>query len=258
MSDAPILRVVPLFRIQEHEEIDPLRVERLIARIADDDIQVNPMVCVEAHGGELVLLDGATRTAALRGLGLEHAVVQIVLPHQVKLETWHHVVRNCQPDEVLERISDATGIAVTEVNAEPKVHLTNEKQFSVVGQRISDNATLGILVASYIGHWTVNRVIDPSIQSVGWRFADWTAIVQFPSLTVEDVMSAAIGKDLLPPGITRFLINDRALRVNVDLALLKADRSEEEKQDALDSLLEVRAGEGRIRRYEETVVILDD
>ena len=80
MADMPTLRVVPLAKIRAHEKVDPLRVDRLTGRFEEEGIQVNPMMCTEAPGGELVLLDGATRTSALRSIGLEHAVVQLVDP----------------------------------------------------------------------------------------------------------------------------------------------------------------------------------
>ena len=108
------------------------------------------------------------------------------------------------------------------------------------------------------GVWTVNRVADPTIESVEWRFPDWCAILELPTLTVEDVMRAAVGEDLLPAGITRFLIPERALRLNIDLSLLGSARTQEEKQQSLDDLLEQRANEGRIRRYEETVFAIVD
>ena len=71
-------------------------------------------------------------------------------------------------------------------------------------------------------------------------------------------MKAAVGDDLLPAGITRFLVPERALRLNLELELLSSPLPVEEKQQALESMLAVRAQSGRIRRYEETVVILDD
>lgn len=261
MIDAPgtpDLRVVSLEKIRRHEEIDPLRVERLIGRIEADRIQVNPMVCTEASTGELVLLDGATRTSALIGLGLEHAVVQIVQPDQIELETWHHVIRECEGEEILDGIRTQDGVVLTAVEGPPLVHLSDERRFTVVGDGLSDNAALGAMVHGYMGRWTVSRVTDPSTESVARLFPDWAAIVEFPTLTVSNVLDAAVAEDYLPAGITRFIVEGRALRLNVDLAMLRGPASEAEKQRELDTLLADRAQEGRIRRYEETVFILDD
>jgi hypothetical protein len=83
-------------------------------------------------------------------------------------------------------------------------------------------------------------------------------VVEFPTLSLDDVMKAAVSEDLLPAGVTRFLVSERALRLNMPIDLLAVDNGIEAKQVALDELIEERAREGRVRRYEETVFILDE
>ena len=259
MPDLPVLRVVPLELIRRHEEIDPFRVEQLVSRINMDNIQVNPMVCAQAEDGTYVLLDGATRTEALKGMGLEHAVVQIVDPERVTLETWHHVVLNSPTRLILEDIEARPELQLTDhVGEPPRIHLVDGGYSSVRGVGVSPNAAISALVHTYIGKWSVSRVVDPTLDSVAWGFPDWSVVVEFPTLSIEDVISAAVSEDLLPAGVTRFLVDDRALRLNVDLGLLRSDSAIEDKQRSLEELLEKRAHEGRIRRYEETVFILDD
>ena len=258
MPTVPKLRVISLDRLCRHEEIDPLRVNRLVERIDADGIQVNPMICSEAPSGDLVVLDGATRTEALKKLGMDHAVVQVVDPGRITLETWHHVVRDCRPDEIVAQIASTDPLTLAHNEFTPRIHTADGGSYSVLGAGISPNATLSALVDTYTGRWRVNRVADPTIESVEWRYPDWCAVLELPTLTVEDVMKAAVGEDLLPAGITRFLIPERALRINIDLSLLHSDRTQEEKQRSLEDLLVQRANDGRIRRYEEAVFILDD
>lgn len=254
----PVLRVVPLESIRRHEEVDPLRVDRLVGRIASEGVQVNPMVCCHAPDGEVILLDGATRTESLKRIGLEHAVVQMVAPDEVTLETWHHVVRGCPPDELLAAVTARPDLTLGEETGTPGIHLRDTGTRLVLGVGVSPNATLSSLVASYIGTWRVNRVPDPGVDRVTWSFPDWSAVVQFPTLTLDDVMKAAISDDLLPAGITRFLVHERALRLNVSLDLLRGSGSLTDKQEALDELIAQRTRNGRVRRYEETVFILDE
>ena len=258
MPHLPLLRVVPLESIRRHEEIDPLRVERLLERIEAEGVQVNPMVCSLAPDGELILLDGATRTESLKKLGLEHAVVQIVEPETVKLETWHHVVRGCDPEELLEAVDESSNLILTEADGAPGIHLRAVGSRLVLGEGLSANASLSSLVGSYVGRWRVSRVPDPGIEAVTWSFPDWSAVVEFPTLSLEDVMKAAITDDLLPAGITRFLVDERALLLNAPLDLLTASHPIENKQEALEHLMADRAQDGRVRRYEETVYILDE
>lgn len=258
MPHLPLLRVVPLESIRRHEEVDPLRVDRLVGRIESEGVQVNPMVCCHAPDGELILLDGATRTESLKRIGLDHAVVQVVEPEEVTLETWHHVVRGGDPDEILSAVTERPELELGEERGTPGIHLREHESRLVVGVGVSPNATLSSLVATYMGRWRVNRVPDPGLESVAWSFPDWSAVIEFPILGLDDVMSAATSDDLLPAGVTRFLVNERALRLNVSLELLSAQGSIADKQEALTELIAERTRNGRVRRYEETVFILDE
>jgi hypothetical protein len=257
MPHMPVLRVVPLESIRRHEEVDPLRVDRLRQRITADRIQVNPMVCIEAPGGELVLLDGATRTESLKSIGLEHAVVQMVDADSVSLGTWHHVVRGVSHDDFVAAVTAPSELELVTAEWPPTIHLNDGSNFHARGLGISPNATLAHLVKTYVGQWQVNRAPEPDLQ-LARRFGDWTALIEFPTLTVEDVMGAAISEDLLPAGVTRFLVPERALRLNIPIDLLETDESIEQKQASLDGLIDERARAGRVRRYAEPVYILDD
>jgi L-serine kinase (ATP) / ParB family transcriptional regulator, heme-responsive regulator len=258
MPHVPVLRVVPLESIRRHEEVDPLRVERLQNRISAEGMQVNPMVCIEAPGGELVLLDGATRTETLKRIGLSLAVVQIVEPHSVELSTWHHVVRECTPEELLALVEASQELEMNDNYGTPSIHPNEGRSRLVTGANgMSENATLSALVRTYIGRWRVTRTTDPRREHVATSYPGWAAIIEFPLLTVDDVMAAAVGNDLLPAGVTRFLVPNRALRLNVPLEHLGAN-SVAAAQASLNRLLEERASEGRIRRYEGPIFILDD
>lgn len=257
MIPNPTLLIAKLERLRRHEAVDPLRVERLTRRIRTEGIQVNPMVCVEADD-RLVVLDGATRTEALRALGLEDAVVQVVDPALVELETWHHVVRQCTPSELLELVASRPGLTLGEEHRPPRIRPASGPPRSVAGVGRSPNATLTQLVATYIGRWPVSRVPDADAGVAASLFEDWAAVVELPALSIDDVMQAALGNDLLPPGITRFLIPGRALRINFGLNILEATDGIADKQKRLDSLIEDRARQGRVRRYDETVFIYDD
>jgi hypothetical protein len=244
--------------IRPHEEVDPLRVDRLATRIEGEGSQLNPVVCCEDSSGHFVLLDGATRTAALKRLELTYGVVQVVKPGAVRLETWHHVVRQAPPEAVTRQIEARRELHLINDEGPPCITTPDGDVQTVQASGVSQFTALSALVDSYVGRWRVNRVIDPDLENVAWRYPDWAAVVQFPALTVEDVMKAAMNDDPLPAGMTRFIVPDRALRLNVELSLLRGPGSELEKQELLDRLLEERARAGRIRRYEEPVVILDD
>lgn len=252
MSLVPPLQVVPIGAVLRHEGVDPKRVTQIRTRITSEGVQVNPVICIEA-AGRYVVLDGATRTEAVLGIGLPYIIVQVVDPEAVTLETWHHVLRDCPSDQVMTGIADYPGVLLTDAVGTPQVTTADGETHSVLGADMSPNATMTALVDSYIGRWETSRIIDPQPSTVTTRFPDWSVIVEFPPVRVEDVVKAAIGQDLLPAGVTRFLVPERVLRLKAPLAILESG-----DQAELDRLVEERSTTGRVRRYEETVVVLDD
>lgn len=252
MSLVPALRVVPIGSVKRHEEVDPKRVSQIRTRISAERVQINPVLCMEA-AGRFVVLDGASRTEAVLGLGLSHIVIQVVDPTTVTLETWHHVLRDCPTEGIIDRIIAVPGLQTSETGGAPRVTVKEGPSVSVTGADMSDNATMSALVDSYIGRCETSRIIDPQVSTVTRRFPDWSVIVEFPRVGVADVVEAALREDLLPAGVTRFLIPERVLRLHAPLPILESG-----DQAALDNLIDERSVSGRVRRYEETVVILDD
>ncbi len=63
---------------------------------------------------------------------------------------------------------------------------------------------------------------------------------------------------LAPPGITRFTISPRALRVNYPLADLSADSSLEAKNEALQRWINERMARKGVRYYAEATVLYDE
>lgn len=258
MRNLPDLRVAPIEKIRPHEDFDPFRVDRLSDRIGSDGIQINPMVCTVAPDGSFVLLDGATRREAFSRLGLPHAVVQVVDPATVSLGTWHHVVSDGDRAVLRAAIESSAMLDLDGDQGTPRVSFGDGEWKTVVAIGVSTNAALNSLVGCYHGKMTVSRVTDPSEAVVAAAHPEWTAIVEFPSLTVEEVMAAAVDADHVPAGITRFVVPARALRLNIGLDFLRDNMSTADKQHRLDEILAARAREGRIRRYDEPVIILDE
>ena len=256
MSLVPDLRVIPLTQIVPHEDFDPLRVDRLARRISESGHQLNPVICIETDSGDFVLLDGATRTAALRHLGLGYGLVQVVPAETVNLETWHHVIRDANPGEVLDRIEANEDLVVTAPTAPPRLSTSDGRSATVSGSG-SLYGVLSALVDSYVGQWKVSRIEQDDLPDVAVLYPDWAVLVEHPTLTIDDVMKAALSEDRLPAGVTRFIVPDRALRVKADLGVL-AEGPQSERQAQLDRLIEGLVGEARVRRYPQSVVIFDE
>ncbi|MEM7345707.1 MAG: NAD(P)-dependent oxidoreductase, partial [Chloroflexota bacterium] len=111
------LRVVPLDKVCPHERTDPRRVERLANRLAKDGVLSNPPIVVETED-HYVVLDGATRTTALKTLDYPHAIVQVITNREeLGLHTWFHAIRQTEVKKVMELFKGIPEISLIESEA---------------------------------------------------------------------------------------------------------------------------------------------
>lgn len=265
------LRFVPLDRVVPHEATDPRRSERLAARLSDDAIIRNPTI-VAAIDDRYVVLDGATRTDALRRLRAPHAVVQdITVEDGLSLETWHHVVRRLEVGTLLGIVSGLEGIRVEEVEAGTAQQRMIEyggicSMITVDGREFTLHAAegqnrftaLARVAEAYIAATVVSRTLEKDMSRLATWYPDMTALVEYPEFTVEQVLLAARAGTLLPAGVTRFIVPGRVLHLDVPLELLLSDRNLEEKNRWLHDHLTEKERQGQIRYYREPVYILDE
>lgn len=265
------VRFVDLDQVVPHEATDPRRAQRLAARLEDEGVIRNPTI-VAAIDERYVVLDGATRTDALRRLGSPHAIVQdISVEDGLSLETWHHVVRQVDPDGLVDIIGNIEGIQLEEVTDGPpqqrmisfggicSVTLTDGRGFvlhSTPGRNRFE--ALSAVADAYIKSTVVSRTLERDLDRLGSWYEDMAGLVEYPEFTVEQVLLAAGSGTLLPAGVTRFIVPGRVLHLDIPLDLLAAGRSLDEKNRWLHDHLSEKEREGKIRYYREPVYILDE
>jgi hypothetical protein len=88
--------------------------------------------------------------------------------------------------------------------------------------------------------------------------ADLGGLIVFPCFKIEEVISLASARLMIPAGITRFTISPRALRVNYKISDLRAEESLEEKNRDLNAWIQARVGQKGVRSYEEATVMFDE
>lgn len=265
------LRFVPLDRVVPHEATDPRRAEKLATRLKEDRVIRNPTI-VAAIGDRYVVLDGATRTDALRRLDSPHAIVQDVsVDDGLALETWHHVVRRLEVEELLELVGALEGIRVEEVtDGSPQQRMIEYGGIcsltAVDGRAFVVHASegrnrfeaLAAVADAYIQATVVSRTLERDLHRLETWYPDLTALVEYPEFTVEQVLLAARAGTLLPAGVTRFIVPGRVLHLDVPLEVVTDDRPLEEKNRWLHDHLTEKEREGMIRYYREPVYILDE
>lgn len=264
------LRFVDLENVVPHESTDPRRSERLVESIRGAGVLRNPPI-VASVGDRYVVLDGATRTDALRRMGLRHAVVQDVsVEDGLDLETWHHVIRSVDPRALRSTLSGLAGVEVEETTAD-EAHDRVIETGALCSVRFLDGSAivldtgghnrfdaLAAISEAYLSVATVSRTLERDLTKIAAWYPDAVALVEYPEFTVEQVLLAARSGRLLPAGVTRFLVPGRVLRLEMPLSVLEDDRSLDAKNRWLHDELAEKERRGRIRYYREPVFLLDE
>ncbi len=271
-SGLPDLRIVPSPALLLHEQCDPDRVDRLAKRLDAEGVLRNPplVALLDTATGdarEYVVLDGANRVTALRRAGVPHQAVQIVAYDDpaVVLDVWAHLLqqdgvivrgaagfwREATPDAVRAGLHGGTFVCglVTASGA------WGAPAPDALGGRVR---TLAGIVATYKGRASIYRVGGDDFPALAREFGGAEALVLFPRLTKGDIRAIARLPVKLPTGISRHIVPLRALRVDVDLALLRGGEPTAAKQARLDELIRARLLEHRVRHYPEPTVLYDE
>ncbi len=275
-SSFPDLRILPVDSLLPHEEHDDQRARPLIERLKQATHWLNPPVVAPIYSSGLyVVLDGANRHFALKTLGYEHILVQVVNyeSEAVVLETWHHAVRALTVNQFLPALHAIDGVSVHEMsllNARAAlaareilsyVVMRDSRVFALIqtGDSTSRTAMLRRVVDSYRDRSKISRITHDEINHIRDIYPDVIALVVFPRYDPAEIMVAARDSELLPPGITRHIISGRALRLNYPLQELRyANVSLEEKNRQLKAWIQERLDAKRIRYYAEPTFVFDE
>ncbi|MCO5192861.1 MAG: hypothetical protein M9930_06180 [Anaerolineae bacterium] len=266
------LRIVPSERVFPHELFDQKRVDRLAKRMEMERILKNPPIVMETEQGYMVL-DGATRSTALRQMGLPHMLVQVYSADTagLQLKTWYHIIRQLDKADLLALLRRLPDIDL--VDSDPET--VNEALFEYGGLcylHFVDGDVLLVkpkpdanrldalnrLATTYIDAGHIDRTQNRELLQLAHDYDDMIALVVFPTFTVAQVIQVAQAGRRLPAGITRFIVPDRILRVNLDIDLLQADLPLRQKNRQLHEYLAEKQRRGDIRHYDESLYLLDE
>src|SRR3990172_2374358 len=271
------LRFVSLDRMLLHEEDDPYRTQRLMLMIRHDGKLRNPPLVAE-RDGRYIVLDGATRTTALREMGYRDVLVQIVdyYADAVRVGAWNHVLAGLAHNRSLPPPADVEGITLQPVDAETACRLLetheiianivmrNGQWFAVLCDdeaQVDNNRRAGLLcqlVAEYRGKTEVHRTVEIDLPALIGEYPDLTAVIVFPSFSPAEISQIALDGAKLPIGITRHVVAGRALGMDVPLEMLTEAQSLEAKNAWLEDLIHQRLKANKVRLYQEPVFVFDE
>lgn len=274
-AELPVLKIVPVANLIVHEYVDEERILALLPRLERDGLLKNPPIVAPIAGSQrYVVLDGANRTAVLARLGCRDAAVQVVDYNDPDLEllVWHHLVAAPTADEVMEPMRQIPGLRLRRValpmarallaNRGVLAYLSPvEGAVTVLEGGLTLEAEVDLLnqvVDTYRQRRRYHRVKSDELKALLPYYDGAAVLVAFPTFQPEEVMGLASNGAKLPAGITRHVIPQRALRVNVPLHILQQDRPLEEKNGWLHEQIKKRLLNREIRYYQEPTVLFDE
>ena len=102
------------------------------------------------------------------------------------------------------------------------------------------------------------RTVAADIRDLRGLYTDLTALVVFPNYEPAEVLALARDGELLPPGLTRHLIQGRVLRTNYPLSELRSADDLEVKNARLQAWLQAKLAEREVRFYGEATFLFDE
>ena len=294
-TDTPDLRILPLDRLVEHEYNDAQRTAPLAQRLEAEGLLKNPPIVAplgeadssasfdsaQDRGSErdprFVVLDGANRTTALLHLGYPHILAQVVkyeAPYVI-LSTWHHVVTGIGRDEFSGEFQKVGGLEFFPTDLiRARAGLANRELLAYTiradgqvfaarpaaprGSVHERNRLLNAMVDTYRDRGKLFRATTDNLDEARERYQDLTGLVIFPNYDFAEVLTLARDGELLPTGLTRHLIQGRALRTNYPLSELKSDDSLEAKNARLQEWLKQKLSSREMRFYGESTYLFDE
>jgi hypothetical protein len=280
LEDFPTIRIIPLASLVTHEWHDDQRTPPLVDRLKSSGVLRNPPIVSPFNDGtgRYMVLDGANRTTAMERMGFPHVLAQIVEPDApaLDLKTWNHVCWGIEPEDFLsgmEALEGVSTVAIPPSERDESFRKLHSHDFLALIQSPAGALSaatceeddlfvridrLNDIVNSYKDrcHLDRTRVRDVSALEIVYR--ELSALVVFPHLEMADVLRLCGAGHLLPPGVTRFSVSPRALRVNYPLDDLASDRPIEEKNEGLERWIQERIARKGVRFYAEPTVLFDE
>ncbi len=271
-SKLKAIEVIPLDRAVPHEHVNPERVTRLSTRLQQDKTLANPVIVVKWLD-RFVVLDGATRVTAFKRLGYPHIVAQVVSPHDegIDLHVWHHII--CGPDfeTLLSHFAGVSSYVLNLSTAKDTLEKMDDgealcalisqegRHYLVHAAPGVDNATaLNALVARYTEIGNIRRTINHDLSLVLSEIPDFGGMVVFPRYTLLEVLQVAVSGQLIPAGVTRFIIPGRVLHLHADMEKLRNGEALTDKNKWLNHVLQEKLASRKVRFYQEPVILLDE
>jgi hypothetical protein len=274
----PKLEILPVQNLLLHEWHDDQRAIPLSKRLENSGVLRNPPIVspLSDGSGRYMVLDGANRTTALKQMNYPHTLCQVVAADRVglQLKKWNHVLWGWEPGSLLSSISAIPDTTLREIDANirrpqrkwPEKTLiwlqTPDQRAYVLRSKPSDLTGRAEILAqvaeTYVTQAKLDRTTAQRISEINESYQELTAVIVYPPFSIDQILKLCASGILLPPGVTRFTISPRALRLNYPLERLREKRPIEDKNAELEQWISHLTDSKGIRYYSEPTVLFDE
>ncbi|MCU0463056.1 MAG: hypothetical protein MUF38_00625 [Anaerolineae bacterium] len=270
-APTPDLRIIPVARMLPHEEHDSQRSLPLMDSLRKAEYFLNPPIVAAIDPADpdtdYVILDGANRHYCFSALGWPDILVQVAGYGSpwLHLDVWGHVISGWQMATFMMQLRGIEALEVIDVPVDyplARLAVPDGRTFSfhTTARGLHErNAVLREVVRLYQRQANLNRTAQHDPALVFPDYPDATGLMLFPPYQPHDIIEAAVQRAFLPPGISRHVIQGRAIRLNYPMAaVIEPGVPLAEKNVALRQWTQRRFANRQVRYYAEATYQFDE
>jgi hypothetical protein len=270
-APTPDLRIVPVQRMLPHEEHDSQRALPLLERLVEAEYFLNPPIVAAVSPDDpetdYVILDGANRHYCFSHLGWPHLLVQVAdyASPWLHLDVWGHVISRWQMATFMMQLRGIESLEVVDAPMDnPLAWLATPDgrtfTFHTTARGVHErNAVLREVVRLYQRQAMLNRTAQHDPEKVFPDYPEATGLMLFPPYRPQDIIEAATERAFLPPGISRHVVQGRAIRLNYPMsAVIDPSVALDEKNAHLRQWMQRRFANRQVRYYAEATFQFDE
>jgi hypothetical protein len=208
-----------------HENFEVNRTKEVFQSLKNDRVLRNPIIVTKLESNQdYLVLDGVHRYLALKKLGIKNIPCQVVDNSEFTLNSWCHLVdKGCWLEVINKKMIPTSkchqnpGNKVVKIwgssVAEKQLILIEKKQTNIIFDIVN---SWNDITNSYINKYQVKRIESPINILSGAN----KVIVEYPTLTLQEIITIVSNGYLLPAGVTRFIIKNKFENLDIQLSEL--------------------------------------
>ncbi|WP_455278743.1 hypothetical protein [[Eubacterium] cellulosolvens] len=198
--------------LRPHEQIDPIRLEKIKRQLIRDGIQREPIII---EGNHLIVLDGHHRIRALKELGYSKVVAHKINYSQgdLILKTWYPVIKGSKKELQSTLHDHITSSDSKQILLRCPRLIMYDKEHQLKNDRKT-------IMDSILGKFGIKYVRNEEKARELARHDNFAGSIIFESIEKEDVIKAALSGSILPPKTTQHIIPCRPEKCFIPLEKL--------------------------------------